>query len=417
MNRLEKWIYNRIRYNPSLKKRIVNIYQRLLAPFTNTNIISEFPIKTREGYFFGFHDKTPWSPDNSMLLAHKFVHPMKIPGPNDGMQVGFFGGENYEQFTQVASTKTWNWQMGAMLQWVGNSSRIIFNDFDGEHHIARMINTAGDELRRYPEPIAAVGPKGRYAISLSFNRLRRADPAYGYAMGTEQNLDENIPASAGLTIMNLDTEETHFLFSLKDLYNYHTSSSMKDAYHYFTHPLFSPSGNRFVFFHRWKMPNGQIWTRMFSSDRTGEDIHLFKANGTVTHVAWKDEKTILAYANKKEEGDNYYLFEDRTDHYTIVGEEAFRSDGHPQFSPSGNFFITDTYPNRFRKQHLILYNIIQQERRDIAELYSPIEYNGVVRCDLHPRWDRNGKRICFDSAYTGIRALCTINLEGANVFH
>lgn len=411
MNNIEKWVYNRVRYSPKFKKKLVLFYQLFCSVFVSKKSTSTMPITSREGYFFGFHDKSPWSQDNTKLLAHKFVNPLKAPTSEDKVKIGFFEGDTYEEFTAIAETRTWNWQMGAMLQWIGNQEKFIFNDWDGIKHIARIFNTKGQEIENLNVPIAAVSPEGSYALSLSFNRLRVSDPAYGYAMGDERELKKNRSLNSGIHLINLSTKQVKFLFSIKDIFEYQTLDSMKNAYHYFSHPLFNPPGNRFVFYHRWKMPNNQIWTRMFSADINGQDIHLFQTNGTVTHIAWKDSHSILAYANKEREGDNYYLFQDQSDDFEIIGEEFFASDGHPQFSPSNDTFVTDTYPNRARKQKLIIFDLLNNKGREIAELHSPLKYRGTIRCDLHPRWDRTGKMLSFDSTYTGTRALCTMEIN------
>ena len=411
MNKIERWIYNKVRYNQKIKKKLVYIYQVIFSSLTKNDSIAPYPIVVREGFFFGFHDKIPWSPDNTKLLAHRYTKPLMFPKPSESVDVGYFTGKKFTNFKRIGDTNTWNWQMGSMLQWLGNSNKIIFNDWDGSKHVARIFDTNGTEEDRISNPVAAVDPSGKFAISLSFNRLREGDPAYGYSMGSEPELSANAPSSSGMYLINLSVGKHKLLYSVQSIRNFEPTQSMNDAYHYFSHPLFSPSGERFVFFHRWKTKTGQIWTRMFSTDRDGYNLHLFRTNGTVTHIAWKDDYSIMAYANKKEHGDKYYLFQDRSDEYTIIGENIFQSDGHPQFSPNGTKLITDTYPDRFRKQRLILFDLKSEKREDIATLYSPIEYWGEVRCDLHPRWDRNGNMLCFDSSHTGVRALCTINLR------
>ncbi|NHZ86173.1 MAG: hypothetical protein GWP19_09855, partial [Planctomycetia bacterium] len=120
---------------------------------------------------------------------------------------------------------------------------------------------------------------------------------------------------------------------------------------------------------------------------------------------------ILAYGYKKSVGDHYYLLEDKTNNFEIIGKDIFTSDGHPQFAPNQEYFITDTYPDRLRRQYLIRYNIKSKKRDDLVVIKSSFPYTGEVRCDLHPRWDRIGKSVAFDSSHTGKRSLCTIRLD------
>ncbi|MFH1852838.1 MAG: hypothetical protein ABIA75_10865, partial [Candidatus Neomarinimicrobiota bacterium] len=172
-----------------------------------------------------------------------------------------------------------------------------------------------------------------------------------------------------------------------------------------------PSGERFSFYHRWIDQRHRTWTRMFTCNKDGSELHLFNSSGVVTHTAWRNDSELLAYAYKKELGDHYYLFQDKTDQFSIVGKEFFKADGHPQFSPDGKEIITDSYPDRNRIQKLINYNLDHNTYTTIAKIKSPLKYRGDIRCDLHPRWNRTGTAVCFDSSHTGSRALCIINLD------
>jgi len=345
-----------------------------------------------------------------MLLAHKFRDPLRKPGPDDEIEIGYFFGENFTKFKGIGRTRDWNWQMGSMIQWVGNSSSMIFNDYDSKKHISRIINPDGEQIRSLHRPISAISQNGEFALSYSFVRLQKYAPAYGYASGLEQEVNTPVPMKDGLYIIELQSGEINKLFSVAEIAKIHPEPTMKNAYHYFTHCLFSPSGQRFIFYHRWLSTKGQTWTRMLTSDLSGKDLYIFPTNGIVTHVAWKDENKIFAYASTKEFGSHYYLFRDKTEDFSLFGKDQFTSDGHPQFSSDGKKLITDTYPNRSRIQYLILYDIQRGERVDLAKLRSPFQYRHDVRCDLHPRWNRDATIVCFDSAHTGIRALCTIKL-------
>ena len=411
MNQFERYIYNKVRFSPRIKRLIVYLYQKLFFIVPIKKIQTDYDIIIREGYFFGFHDKCPWSPDNKLLLAHKFKDDLKMPTGDEKIEIGYFSGKNQTEFNSIATTSTWNWQMGSMLQWLGNTSNIIFNDYNGTNHIAKVVDIKGNLLREYSKPIAAVGANGDYALSHSFVRLRKAAPAYGYANSNDNSATNNIPDNDGIYLLNLINGKSKLLFSVFDIINFDTEKYPKDSYHYFTHCLFSPSGKRFAFYHRWLENNNQTWTRLFTCNMEGSDIHKFDFSGVITHLAWQDNKHLLAYGYKKNIGDHYYLLEDKTDNYKIVGEKIFTSDGHPQFAPDQENIITDTYPDRLRCQHLIRYNVNLKKRDDLVILKSPLSYTGDLRCDLHPRWDRYGKSVAFDSSHTGKRALCTIRLD------
>ncbi len=409
MNSLERYIYNLVRFSPKLKKTIVDLYQLLFSIIPLKKYKSDYKIIVREGYFYGFHDKCPWSADNKYLLAHKFKFDLKMPGSKDKVEIGLFKGNDFTDFESLATTKTWNWQMGAMLQWLGSTNNIIYNDFDGSKHICKIIDIKGNLINTFDCPIAAVNPQGTFALSHSFVRLKKVAPAYGYANGEEISANDNCPADDGVFLLNFVTGESKLLFSLEDI-----TSNMKynnNSYYYFTHCLFSPDGKRFAFYHRCVNENEQTWTRLFTCNVDGSDLFEFDFSGVVTHLAWQDEDHLLAYGLKKEIGDHYYLLKDRTNEFVIIGEQEFTSDGHPQYSPDRQLIITDTYPDRFRRQYLIRYDLRNEVRENIAILKSPLRFTGDIRCDLHPRWDRKGEYVCFDSAHTGSRSLCTIKLK------
>lgn len=415
MNRLELLVYNWVKTNPKLKRRIVGSYQRLMSLVPLPRQVCRVPITSREKSFFGFHDKCPWSWDNSKLLSHRFDIPYRVTQPDDSLEVGYFQGPDFLSFVPVGRTLAWSWQKGANLQWFGKEGKILFNDFDGMGHVARIVDPTGRLCQTLPKAAAAVNPEGDYALSINFRRFERGLPGYGYVNGTDPDADLPLPSrrGSGLHVMQTGTQNTWELFTVADIAGVDPHPSMRGAFHFFSHCLFSPNGKRFVFFHRWLVDGNRLWTRMVSSDVRGTNVFIFPTDGMVSHVGWRDDDHILAYARVEGLGDGYYLFRDRSQTVTPLGRSWFSSDGHPQFSPEPDhrFVLTDTYPDRFRMQFLIVFDVLLNRRYNIARLHLPFKFLKELQVDLHPRWNRNGTMICFDAGFTGDRALCTLAVD------
>ena len=104
-------------------------------------------------------------------------------------------------------------------------------------------------------------------------------------------------------------------------------------------------------------------------------------------------------------GLGYDIYEDRTGRAEAVGGGVLTEDGHPSLSPTGRWVVTDTYQDRWRYRILLIYDLRTNQRKDIGRFFVPNLYEGALRCDLHPRWNRDGTRICFDSVHQGYRRL------------
>ena len=140
MNAIEKQVYNRLKYHPKIKNMIVYLYQLIFSIMPRKNIVTNFKIYERQNFFFGFHDKSPWSFDNKYLLAHRFDCSNRLPAKTDFIQVGYFKGNGWDEFVMIDETNAWNWQTGSMLQWVGNSHDFIFNIYENKIHRSKICN-------------------------------------------------------------------------------------------------------------------------------------------------------------------------------------------------------------------------------------------------------------------------------------
>ena len=105
MNRLELLIYNLVKDRPVLKQLIVDIYQNTLALVPQKPIVTSLPYQVRPGFFYGFHDKSPFSSDGRFLLAHRNLVGDRSLRPGDAAEVGFFYGEDWSQFNLLVQQR------------------------------------------------------------------------------------------------------------------------------------------------------------------------------------------------------------------------------------------------------------------------------------------------------------------------
>jgi hypothetical protein len=421
MNKLERIIYNTVKGHPAFKKKVRNIYQGLYDLLPKPKAESAYPIIERKGFFYGFHDHSPFSGDNLKLLANHASFDLRMPKKNDTLQVGFFNGKNHLDFNYVAITSAWNWHMGCKLQWRGNSNELIFNDNENGQNIARLINVDNLKETKLPGSVGSVSPDGLWAIGYSFARVNKYMPGYGYCQPTsEDDLGIDKPSSSGIYKIDLKKNEKKDIIAISDLAAINSTPSMNGAKHFVTHTVISPDSCHFIFLHRWIDPDGDIakrFSRLVVSDMDGNILDIFKTQEMVSHIGWRGSNSIVAYCDTKNFGDNYVMFEiGSPEKPQEIGAGKLSSDGHPSFDHSGRWMLTDTYPDRRRIQNLILYDIQNKIKYIIARLPSYKKFQSLSpydhwTCDLHPRWNRKSNILCFDSTFNGERSLCTINLN------
>lgn len=365
--------------------------------------------------FFGYYDKTPFSLDNSKLLAMFGPRNNRPPMKDDELNIGYFD-LNTNRFHQVGKTSTWCWQQGCRLQWFPENENqlIIYNKIvnDSYGSVIQDIES-GDILKYFLYPIYDINKDGSLALSLNFSRLHRLRPGYGYINIPDYTEKELCPESDGIWILDLKSGNKELIVSLKDLSNLKPLKSMEGAIHYINHLSFNPSGERFMFIHLWLKDNLR-YGRLVTLDTKGSNIYILANEGHVSHYAWKSKDELLLYSTHKETGQHYHMYNDCSSNRNIVGKRLLDRDGHPSYSPDRKLLLTDTKPNRYGEQHLVLYNPSQDSLIRLGSFFNPLNYTGEVRCDLHPRWDRVGRYICFDSAHQGSRAIYLIDLQKCN---
>ena len=379
------------------------------------NLKAELVTRGPKHYFFGYYDKSPWDATGRYMLALEVEFMDRPPTPQDKAVVGLIDLEEGCKWHPLAETYAWNWQQGTMLQWLPSEPdrKIIFNSREEDRFISVILDVHTGERRTLPRPIYTLSRDGKWALSLNFSRVHRTRPGYGYVGLPDPWENDPCPEEDGIWWMDLRTGENKLIISLAQIARLKHDPTMDGGvHHWFNHLLVNHDNTRFIFLHRWQRKGGGgFFTRMLTANPDGSEIYLVADHGMVSHFDWKSPKQILAWARQRDVGDRFFLFTDRTGEREIVGEGVLTVDGHCSYSPDGRWILTDTYPDKERMRSLILYCPDENLRVDIGRFYSPPELRGEIRCDLHPRWSRDRRKVCIDSAHEGRRGMYVIDVS------
>ena len=420
MNRLESIVYNWVRKNPALKQAVRNIYQGVFDLLPRPQEYFAFPYQYREGFFFGFHDVSPFSPDETKLLANQNAFDLRMPRPEEGLEVGYFDFHQgmIGDFHPLGMSYAWNYHKSCRLQWL-NESQVIFNTAVNNRPVSKMIDVGTEKVEMIGYPIDAVyvDAEKKWATSFSYERLERCMPGYGYPYKDEGFIEQPAPKQTGLYLLDLENGTRKLLVSLAELAETVDYGFMNGYLHFVTHTEFSKDGKYIAFLYRRIPMTGDYMKR-----RTQVRVYDLEENCLMTlptqesgsHYVWngRNQLIISCIIDRK----SCHVLYDMNDvaNYRIIAGEKLNSDGHQSFV-SDTVFVTDTYPDKYRMAKIYRADIETQQTELLVSVYSPKRFQTKdfkchIACDLHPRVSPSGRYLCFDSPRTGKRGLYVMNL-------
>ncbi|MFO8068221.1 MAG: hypothetical protein R6U11_11635, partial [Bacteroidales bacterium] len=178
-------------------------------------VIFESPAE--KSFFFGYYNYSPMNKDGNKLLAHKASFEGRMPYANDTVEIGYFNLEKNNKWHVLGRSNAFNWQQGAMLQWLGPdfNSKVIFNDVESGRFVARIVNVATNEMKTIPHAVYGITPDGKFSISLNFERCYWTR-AYSYAPIVDQSWNKRIPEEDGIVKINLETGQKETIIKIND---------------------------------------------------------------------------------------------------------------------------------------------------------------------------------------------------------
>lgn len=408
-------------------------------------VVAETP--QDRAHFFGFHDVTPWNPAGDALVVLRTDPKLRdLPAGEIAEVCVWQPGQGP---VPVSVTTAWNYQMGARAQWLPDGS-LVHNVVENGELRALKVDPARDFTTPLAFAVGAIDVAGRESVSPHYGRLARHWPAYGVPGTQSPSADVAVPTDDGLWKLNLETNTVELFLSVAEVAAFEPLSVPADIPQFLTHPLYSPSGNRIAFLHRFLTADHATYTRLVVVDRDGSNMRIL-AEEKVSHFCFRDDDTILVWARRmagaiaaarrngwlaspllrpalkmarKLKGgmrqtlirEHYFLIPvTNPSGRKIIGREMLPVDGHPMYRPDDDrWFVTDTYPDDTGHQALMLFDMENSERVDIGSFLSDLSVgDGDIKCDLHPRWSRDGAQICVDTSREGVRQCVIVDPSAA----
>lgn len=408
-NLLEKKISNFLKLNNTLHSFVKLFYQRL-SFFLNkeknfkSNINQNCVLVNLDidNSFYGYYDHTPWSKDMKHFILHlQEKERLKL-------NLYTFSNNKISFKKTIISSKFYNFQQGLRPLWIDNN-RIIFNQFLDEKLISTIYNIKDDSYLDLKFPVQEISPKNNLIISMDYLKLDIINKDYGYGI-KDKSIKNKIDGIIGYNylenkyIFKLGSEFIHKLSQNKDLPISETEIN---------HINHSPYDKSFLFIYRNRQSKG--FSELFKYNYLNEDIELLYSGKLMSHYCWINKNKIFTYLKHNNVNGFYEISTSnnvKINQEILVNVKDNYNDGHPSLSPNKKWIIYDSYPDKARKSRLYLIKNKKKAKKIlIGTFYSPLNYYGYNRCDLHPRWSPNGELISFDSTHEGVRKTYLIKIS------
>lgn len=361
-------------------------------------------------YFFGYYDIPALTPDDRYHLTNRVRFMDRLPTPEDVNELGIIDVQT-GSFYKFAESHAWNFQQGSLLQWRANSSNeVVYNTFENGAYHAVVHNVQTGMRRVYDYPIANVSPNGKYGVCVNMSRIYDFRPGYGYCNIKDSWASVNAPFDDGLRLLDLETGESKMLFSYRDLEDQLVSEpEFKDNKIVINHVNFNTSSDRFVFLLRNFPEKGEKWGTIIASSDLGGKLFQWSHYTVASHYHWKDDRTIVIYADCGE-GLTIYETEDLNGKHKAYKKEYFPDDIHCSYSLDRRFIVGDGYPAADGYRDIYLYCFETDRIKSVCRVYSPFLSDMDIRCDNHCRWMHDGKSITFDGIHEGFRGIYKMDI-------
>jgi len=362
-----------------------------------------------------FFDTSPLSPSGKFLALFRMPYENKSPQPGDTGDVIIVDMQTGKEMV-VATSRGWEVQMGANVQWGRSDKELLFNDVDTITWKAFCVvfDPATGKSRRLEGTVFMASKDGKKIASYDLIKSTYAQVGYGVVI-PKKLVQKNIGPvdNDGIYITNIATGKSKRIVTIKDIYEKAVPSiaipNPQDYEFYCFQVKWNPQGTRLLTTVQWSpLKGGGRLRSVITMKIDGTDIHtaitpLQWAKGG-HHINWMPDGEHLSMNLNTDGKEGLELISvkyDGTDLTTVFTPGS----GHPSFHPKGlPFIVTDAYPDEpITKRNgtvpIRLLHTDTQKEENIAEVFV-LNTNGEFRIDPHPAWDKSGRYVIFNG-YVG----------------
>ena len=395
-----------------------------MAAWSDANPLTRGP----KHHFFGYYGISPCNASDRLYACLESDFHERMPRPGERATIGLVPlGDEPGAFQPLTATAAWNLQQGAMLHWLPSDAdrTLVFNDLDAEAGCFRpaLLDVTTGARRTVPATvgIGAVSPDGHTALGLDYARLHAQRPVVGYAGAIDRTAGVLAPDDDGVWRIDLRTGATDLVLShAAALHHVPAPPLALNSPVFFNHTLYNPGGTRFMVFLRYFTPQGRLDSAVFTANAGGSALRCLVPWGNEpSHFDWFSDTDLMVTVSREGGGRRYLLITDTDDHGwsdpTELGPGGSMgvlvTEGHPTFTPDRRCFVFDGRADAGGSRPLRLYDVAGRREIELGRFYAAPQFKGDVRCDLHPRWNRAGTQVTFDSVHEGDRQVYAIDLR------
>ena len=373
-----------------------------------------------------FFDTSPLSPSGRYLALFRMPYENKSPQPGDAGEVVLVDMKTGKEKV-VATSRGWEAQLGANVQWGKSDAELLFNDVDTTTWKAFcvVLNPANGQSRRLDGTIFMASNDGKKIASYNLLASRYAQVGYGVII-PKNLVPHNIgPVSTdGIYITDIASGKTKRIVTIKEIYEGSLPSiaiaNPGDHEYYCFQVKWNPQGTRLLTTVQWTPVKGGARLRSVitmkpdgSEIRTAVTPEQWAKGGH--HINWMPDGEHLSMNLNTDGKAGLELIAvkyDGSDMKTVFTPGS----GHPSYHPKGlPLIVTDAYPDEpiTKRNGTVPIRLLHTDthaEEEAAEVFVT-NTNGEFRIDPHPAWDRSGRYVIFNGFTGGTRNVFVADLK------